>query len=134
MMSLLKIEGVGESSARKLQDFGIKSTKTLLEKGATPQGRKEIAAQSGIGEPFVLRWINHADLSRIKGVGGQYAELLEAAGVDTVIELAQRNAENLHKHLAAVNDEKRLVRKLPNQTQVNYWVKQAKKLPRAITY
>lgn len=134
MISLLKIEGVGESYGRKLQDAGIKSTKALLEKGATPQGRKEMAAQSGIGDPLILRWVNHADLSRIKGIGGQYAELLEAAGVDTVVELAQRNAENLHKHLAAVNEEKRLVRKLPNQTQVSTWVKQAKKLPRAVTY
>jgi predicted flap endonuclease-1-like 5' DNA nuclease len=134
MRSLLKIEGVGVSHARKLQDAGIKSTKALLEKGATPQGRKEIAAQSGIGEPLVLRWVNHADLSRIDGIGGQYAELLEAAGVDTVVELAQRNAENLHKHLGAVNEEKRFVRKLPNQAQVSNWVKQAKKLPRAVTY
>lgn len=133
-MSLLKIEGVGEAYARKLQDLGIKSTQALLEKGATPQGRKEIATQSGIGELFVLRWVNHVDLARIKGIGGQYAELLEAAGVDTVAELAQRNAENLHKHLVATNEEKRLVRKLPNQAQVNNWVKQAKKLPRAVTY
>jgi predicted flap endonuclease-1-like 5' DNA nuclease len=134
MKSLLKIEGVGASYSRKLQDAGIKSTAALLERGATPQGRRELAAQSGIGEPLILRWVNHADLARIKGVGGQYAELLEAADVDTVIELAQRNAENLHKHLAVVNEEKRLVRKLPNQSQVNNWIKQAKKLPRLITY
>jgi len=134
MMSLLKSEGVGEAYAQKLQDLGIKSVQALLEKGATPQGRKELAAQSGIGEPFILRWVNHADLSRIKGIGGQYAELLETAGVDTVVELAQRNAENLHKHLVAANEEKKLVRKLPNQTQVSNWVKQAKKLPRAIAY
>ena len=133
-MSLLKIEGVGEAYAQKLDDLGIKSAKALLEKGATPQGRKELAAQSGIGESFILRWVNHADLSRIRGIGGQYAELLETAGVDTVVELAQRNAENLHKHLVAANEEKKLVRKLPNQTQVGNWVKQAKKLPRAITY
>jgi predicted flap endonuclease-1-like 5' DNA nuclease len=134
MMSLLKIEGVGAAYAQKLQDLGIKSAQALLEKGATPQGRKELAAQSGIGEPFILRWVNHADLSRIKGIGGQYAELLEFAGVDTVVELAQRNAENLHKHLVAANEEKKLVRKLPNQTQVSNWVKQAKKLPRAVSY
>ncbi len=134
MKGLLKIEGVGASYYRKLQDAGIKSTAALLEKGATPQGRREIAAQSGIGEPFILRWVNHTDLARIKGVGGQYAELLEAAGVDTVVELAQRNAENLHRHLAAVNEEKRLVRKLPNQSQVSNWIKQAKKLPRLINY
>jgi len=134
MMSLLKIEGAGRAYAQKLQDLGIKSVQALLEKGATPQGRREIAAQAGIGEPLVLRWVNHADLSRIKGIGGQYAELLEIAGVDTVAELAQRNAENLHKHLIAANEEKKLVRKLPNQTQVSNWVKQAKKLPRAVAY
>lgn len=134
MKSLLKIEGVGDSYAGKLQEAGIKSTNALLEKGAKPQGRREIATLAGISETLVLRWVNHVDLARIKGVGGQYAELLEAAGVDTVIELAQRNAENLHKHLAVVNEEKRLVRKLPNQSQVNNWIKQAKKLPRLITY
>jgi predicted flap endonuclease-1-like 5' DNA nuclease len=134
MRNALKIEGVGEAYASKLQEAGIRSTPALLEKGATPQGRKEIAAQSGISETLILCWVNHADLSRIKGVGGQYAELLEAAGVDTVAELAQRNAENLHKHLVAANEEKRLVRKLPNQTQVSAWIKQAKKLPRTITY
>lgn len=134
MRSLIKIEGVGDAYVEKLQDIGIKSVQALLEKGATPQGRKEMAAQAGIDESFILRWVNHADLSRIKGVGGQYAELLEAAGVDTVVELAQRNAENLHKHLVATNDEKKLVRKLPNHTQVSNWVKQAKKMPRAIVY
>ncbi|MDZ7290164.1 MAG: DUF4332 domain-containing protein [candidate division KSB1 bacterium] len=134
MTRLLKIEGVGTSYARRLQDAGIKSMQALLEKGATPQGRKEIAAQAGIAEPFILRWVNHADLSRIKGVGGQYAELLEAAGVDTVVELAQRKAENLHKHLIATNQEKKLVRKLPTQTQVGDWIKQAKKLPRTVVY
>jgi predicted flap endonuclease-1-like 5' DNA nuclease len=134
MKSLLKIEGVGASYVRKLQDAGIKSTKALLEKGATPKGRREMAAQSGISEPVILRWVNHADLARIKGIGGQYSELLEAAGVDTVVELAQRNAENLHKHLAVINEEKRLVRKLPNQSQVGVWIKQAKKLPRLVNY
>ncbi len=134
MESLIKIEGVGAAYARKLQEAGIKSTKALLEKGATPQGRREIAAQSGISEPVILRWVNHADLARIKGIGGQYSELLEAAGVDTVVELAQRNAENLHKHLAVINEEKRLVRKLPNQSQVNVWIKQAKRLPRVVNY
>ncbi|MDZ7362759.1 MAG: DUF4332 domain-containing protein [candidate division KSB1 bacterium] len=134
MRNLFKIEGIAEAYASKLQEAGIRSTLALLKRGAMPQGRKQIAAQSGISEALVLRWVNHADLSRIKGVGGQYAELLEAAGVDTVAELAQCNAENLHKHLVAANEEKRFVRKLPNQAQVSAWIKQATKLPRTITY
>jgi len=134
MKSVLKIEGIGAAFAKKLQEAGIRSAPALLEQGATPQGRKEIAAQAGIGESVVLRWVNHADLARIKGIGGQYAELMEAAGVDTVAELAQRNAENLHRHLVSMNDEKRLVRKLPNLTQVSGWIKQAKKMPRVVSY
>ncbi len=134
MAKLVDIEGVGESYAQKLKETGITTTGALLQKGSTPKGRKEIAEKSGISDSLILRWVNHVDLFRIKGVGSEYSELLEIAGVDTVPELAQRNAESLYKKLVAVNEEKKRVRKLPVQIQVADWIEQAKKLPRVISY
>ena len=106
----------------------------LLEKGAYPKGREEIAEAAGISHDLVLKWVNHVDLFRIKGVGSEYADLLEVAGVDTVVELATRNPENLFAALESVNEEKKLVRKLPVLNQVQDWVEQAKGLPRKINY
>jgi predicted flap endonuclease-1-like 5' DNA nuclease len=134
MTSLLKVEGIGEAYAGKLTAIGVSTTQALLDKGSTPKGRKEIAEQSGISEKLVLEWVNHVDLFRIKGVGEEYADLLEEAGVDTVPELAQRNPENLNQKLAAVNQSKKLVRQLPSLAQVQSWVEQAKGLPRVIQY
>ena len=134
MAKLTKVEGIGESYAQELQEAGIKTTQALLKKGASPKGRKEIAEKTDISEKLILEWVNHADLFRIKGVGEEYSDLLEAAGVDTVPELAQRNPENLHQKLVAVNQEEELVRQLPTQAQVSDWVAQAKRLPRVITY
>jgi len=128
------IEGVGPVYAGKLEEIGIRSPLDLLVKGATPKGRTEIAEHAGISGKLVLEWVNHVDLYRIKGVGSEYADLLEEAGVDTVIELAQRNAANLYHKLVAVNEEKKLVRQLPGQSQVMQWIEQAKGLPRVITY
>jgi len=134
MPKLSEIEGIGESYAKKLEKAGLKTTKDLLKKGATPKGRKEIAKLTGISEKLILKWVNHADLFRIKGIGKQYAELLEAAGVDTVVELAKRVPENLLKKMEEVNKKKKLVRLLPFLKQVKKWVEQAKKLPRKINY
>ncbi len=134
MTKLLSIEGVGEKSAEKLKEAGIQTVEELLEQGATPKGRKAIADKTGFGDALILRWVNHVDLSRVKGIGEEYSQLLEAAGVDTIPELAQRKAENLLQKLAATNEEKKLVRKLPVLTQVNDWVEQAKRLPRKISY
>jgi len=134
MARLVQIEGVGEVYARKLEAAGIQTTQALLEKGATPAGRQEIAEKAGIGEKLLLEWINHVDLFRINGVGEEYADLLEAAGVDTVPELAQRNPDNLYQKLVTVNQAKKLVRRLPPQATVGDWVEQAKRLPRVITY
>jgi len=134
MAKLVEIEGVGETYAQKLQAAGIQTTQALLDQGSSPQGRKQIAEKTGISEALILRWVNHVDLFRIKGVGEEYADLLEAAGVDTVPELAQRNPENLYQKLVAVNQEKKRVRRLPDQAWVNDWGEQAKQLPRAITY
>jgi predicted flap endonuclease-1-like 5' DNA nuclease len=134
MAKLTEVEGIGEIYAQKLQEAGIRTTQALLEKGATPQGRKEIAEKTDISEKLILEWVNHVDLFRIKGVGEEYSDLLEEAGVDTVPELAQRNAEHLYQKLVAVNQERKLVRRLPTQSQVSDWIEQAKRLPRVITY
>lgn len=134
MANLEEIEGVGPVYASKLQQAGVPDTGALLTMGSTPRGRKEIAAKSGIAETLILEWVNHVDLFRIKGVGEEYADLLEEAGVDTVVELANRRADNLAAKLAAVNEEKKLVRVLPAQSQVGEWIVQAKALPRVIKY
>lgn len=134
MTSLTTIEGIGPAYEEKLKSAGIDSCEELLEKGATAAGRAAIVEASGMDKSRILRFVNHADLCRIKGVGGEYSELLEAAGVDTVPELAQRNAENLAAKMEEVNAEKKLVRAVPSAKQVTGWVEQAKSLPRVITH
>jgi predicted flap endonuclease-1-like 5' DNA nuclease len=128
------VEGIGEVYSAKLKQVGVDSPQVLLERGATPQGRQELAEVTGITGTLILEWVNHVDLYRVKGVGSEYADLLEAAGVDTVVELAQRNPANLFDKLNEVNAEKDLVRKVPTSAQVEDWVTQAKSLPRVITY
>jgi len=134
MAKLTTVEGIGEIQAQKLIDAGIPTTQALLEAGRTPQGRKELAEKTGVGDERILDWVNRVDLFRVKGIGEEYSDLLEWAGVDTVPELAQRNPENLHQKLVEVNKEKELVRQVPRQNQVSDWVAQAKELPRAIDY
>ena len=134
MASLKKVEGIGEVYAQKLAEAGIATTTALLEKGATPQGRKMMATATEISSKLILRWVNMVDLFRVKGIGEEYADLLEAAGVDTVPELKQRNPDNLYTKMKEVNKEKKLVRNLPGLQRVKDWVAQAKALPRTITY
>ena len=134
MAKIETIEGIGEKFAQKLREMGVATVEALLEKGATPKGRQEIVDKTGISDKLVLKWVNHADLFRINGVGEEYSDLLEAAGVDTVVELAQRRADNLTKKMAEVNGTKKLVRKLPVESQVDNWIGQAKKLPRVVSY
>jgi predicted flap endonuclease-1-like 5' DNA nuclease len=134
MAKLNEIEGIGQAFAGKLEGAGVKSTDDLLAKAATPAGRKEIAEKSGLAEKQILRWTNMADLFRVKGVGEEYADLLEAAGVDTVPELAQRNATNLFAKMKELNEAKKLVRALPTEDKVSDWIQQAKKLPRKVEY
>ena len=134
MAKLVDIEGVGAKYAKKLEKAGVTSTNALLEKGASPAGRKAIAEKSGIGEHLILEWVNRVDLFRIKGVGEEYSDLLEASGVDTVVELAKRKAENLHSKMVEVNEAKNKVRQLPTPAQVEDWIAQAKNLPRIISH
>ncbi len=134
MTKIVAVEGIGEVYAQKLQAAGIATVEALLAAGASPKGRQEIADKTGIAASLILEWVNRVDLFRIKGVGEEYSDLLEVAGVDTVPELAQRNAEHLFQKLVAANQEKKRVRKLPTQAQVGDWIEQAKNLPRVVTY
>lgn len=134
MTQIDDIEGIGPQYAEKLKAAGVNSVESLLETGATAKGRSELADKTGISGSLLLRWVNHADLFRIKGVAGQFSELLEAAGVDTVPELAQRNAENLQQALAKTNEEKNLAKSTPSLNQVNAWIAEAKTLPKIVQH
>lgn len=134
MADIVDIEGIGPVYAAKLRDAGVATVEALLGAGATPKGREALVAKTGISASQILRWVNHADLYRVKGIGSEWSELLEAAGVDTVVELAQRNASNLAAKMAEVNKKKKLVRVVPSEKQVADWVQQAKNLPRKVSY
>ena len=131
---VIDIEGVGAIYAEKLTAAGVVTVAQLLEKCAAPAGRKALAEATEIPEKVILRWANHADLMRVKGVGPQFAELLEAAGVDTVKELAHRNAENLAAKMLEVNEEKHLVRRVPVAKEIQKMIDCAKELPGTMTY
>ena len=128
------IEGIGPKYAEMLKAVGVINTGQLLAEGGERKRRVQLVERCGINEKLILKWVNMSDLFRIKGVAGQWAELLEAAGVDTVKELRNRNPENLADRMREINKEKRLVKQVPNATQIRFWVDQAKKLPPAITY
>ncbi|MCF0254980.1 DUF4332 domain-containing protein [Bacteroides heparinolyticus] len=131
---IVEIEGVGEVYAEKLKAEGIDTVEVLLEKCSKPAGRKALAEATGISPKLILKWTNHADLFRIKGVGPQFAELLEAAGVDTVKEFRHRVPENLQKRLEEVNEQKNLCNRVPSVSEVEKMVEQAKQLPPALEY
>jgi predicted flap endonuclease-1-like 5' DNA nuclease len=132
--NIIDIEGVGEVYAEKLNAAGIKTTDDMLQKCAAPKGRKELEEATGIPHGYILKWTNHADLMRINGVAGQFAELLEAAGVDTVKELRNRKAENLQPKLEECNEQKKLVGRVPALSEVQRMIEQAKELEPVVTY
>jgi predicted flap endonuclease-1-like 5' DNA nuclease len=134
MARLIDIEGIGESSAEALKAAGVGSVAALLATGGSPKGRDALAKSSGVSAKQLLRWVNHADLMRITGIGGQFAELLEAAGVDSVPELANRRADSLAAKLAGTNTSKKLTRRVPTQTMVAGWVAEAKGMARAVSH
>jgi predicted flap endonuclease-1-like 5' DNA nuclease len=134
MPGIMKIEGIGQKHPENLAKIGIRTTDALLKKGATPQGRKEIEEKTGISHKLILEWVNRADLFRIKGVAEEYSDLLEESGVDTVVELAQRNADNLYDKIIEVNKAKKLVRRPPALSMIRDWIEQAKKLKRVVEY
>ena len=132
--NIIDIQGVGEVYAEKLIAAGINTVDQLLEKGATAKGRKALEEGTGISGKLILTWVNHADLFRIKGVGPQFSELLEAAGVDTVKEFAHRNAENLAEKMLEVNEAKHLTKRVPTVVEIQRFIDQAKELEPKVTY
>jgi predicted flap endonuclease-1-like 5' DNA nuclease len=133
-VKVIDVEGIGPVYAEQLEAVGVRTTDDLLERGATEKGREELEKASGIGHAFILKWVNRVDLYRINGIGSEYSDLLEVAGVDTVPELAQRNAVNLTETLAEANAARNLVRRLPTVEMVTAWIQEAKTLPRIVQY
>jgi predicted flap endonuclease-1-like 5' DNA nuclease len=131
---LVDVEGIGPANAAKLEQAGVATPEDLLTKGGTRAGRERLAQATGFSASHLLKWVNRVDLSRVKGIDTQYADLLEAAGVDTPKELARRNPDHLHAQLAKVNASKELVRELPTAAQVGKWVEEAKALPARVEY
>jgi len=134
MTTIATIEGIGPAYADKLRRAGIRTTERLLANGGVKRGRQQIAADCDVSEKLVLEWVNRADLMRVKGVGEEYSDLLEQAGVDTVKELATRRPDNLHAACLEVSATKGVVRRVPSMSEVERWVTHAKTLPAAVTY
>ena len=128
------VEGIGPAIGEKLRNAGVKDTDTLLANCCSPKQRKELAENAGLTDGQILKFANMVDLYRINGIGAEYAELLEAAGVDPAPALARRNATNLAATLAEVNAQKKLTRRVPPEADVTKWIEQAKELPRMLTY
>lgn len=134
-MKISDIEGIGPVFAEKLSAAGVRTVEGLLEMGGMRKGRQALADASGIAAAQILGWVNRADLYRIKGVGSEFSDLLEKAGIDTVAELAKRNAANLSAAMVKlVGSGTNIVRRIPNETQIAGWIDQAKALPRAVEY
>lgn len=132
--NIREIEGIGPTYAEKLNAIDIKTTDDLLEIGATKKGREKIAASTGIPESLILTWVNHSDLFRIKGIASQFSELLEGAGVDTVREFAQRNAENLHAKLTETNEKFGLSGRVPSVEKLREMIEIAKALKSKVSH
>ncbi len=131
---IAEIEGIGNAYAEKLEAVDVKTTDDLLRRAATKKGREQLAEEAGISEKLILKWANHADLFRIRGIAGQFAELLEAAGVDTVKEFRHRVAANLQPKLVEVNNEKNLCNRVPSVSELERMIAQAKEMEPAISY
>ncbi|HEX7498337.1 MAG TPA: DUF4332 domain-containing protein [Candidatus Limnocylindrales bacterium] len=133
-MNIIDVEGIGPVYAEQLAAVGVKTTDDLLERGAKPKGRQDLEAATGIGHALILKWVNRVDLYRIKGVGSEYSDLLEIAGVDSPVELAHRNAANLVETMAEANAARSLVRRLPTLAEVTDWIEESKKLPKVVEH
>lgn len=131
---IIDVEGIGNVNAKKLVEAGINTVDDLLQKAKTPAGRKTLEETTGISGKSILKWTNHADLMRINGVGPQFSELLEAAGIDTVKELKHRVADNLQQKLEEINNKKNLVNRVPSVSEVQKMIDQAKELPAIMEY
>ena len=133
-MNIQSIEGIGPVNAERLRAAGISTVGVLLEAGATKAGRKQLATNTGLAEDLILGWVNRADLMRVRGVGSQYSDLLEAAGVDTVKELRHRRPDNLHQAMAEANAQRNLVRRVPTAHEVERWISRARELAPMVSY
>ncbi|MDH5506205.1 MAG: DUF4332 domain-containing protein [Anaerolineae bacterium] len=133
-MDISKIEGIGPVYAKQLKHAGINNTAGLLRVAADKRGRQELAEKTNLSEKLILEWVNLADLMRVKGIGEEYSDLLEEAGVDTVKELRNRVPENLHKSVLETNAKKNLVRRPPSLSMVQRWVSHAKRLDPIVTH
>jgi predicted flap endonuclease-1-like 5' DNA nuclease len=133
-MNIADVEGIGPVYAAKLEAAGVKTTDDLLSRGAKPKGREELEKATGISHGLILEWVNHVDLYRLDGVGSEYSDLLEEAGVDSPAELAHRVPANLAAKLVEVNEAKKLVRRVPTETVVAGWIEQAKTLPKIVEH
>lgn len=134
MASIDAIEGMGHADATKLRKARVRTTEALLKTASGRTGRKQLSARTGIPEKQILQWVNRADLMRVKGIGSEYADLLEVAGVDTIKELRRRNPSNLLETLIVLNTRKRLVRRLPTEGMVSAWIEEAKAVDPVVAY
>ncbi len=134
MPSIDAVEGIGQRTATKLRKNGIRTTEALLKRAADRKGRKALAGVTGFSEKQILEWVNRSDLMRCKGIGGEYSDLLEAAGVDTIKELRRRNASSLTAKMVEINEKKKLVRRLPTESMVARWIDSAKELEPSVKY
>lgn len=134
MTKLVDIEGLNAKHAKQLQQVGVRSATSLLNKAGSKKGRQEVAKECKISEKQLLEWVNRADLTRIKGISTQFSDLLENSGVDSVPELANRKADNLYNTLHEINSKKHFVKRLPSEKEVSRWVTAAKKLPKMVTH
>jgi len=131
---IIEIEGIGEKYAAALEGAGVATVEALLDTAGGSAGRQSLAEKVGVTPQRVLEWVNRADLMRINGVGSEYADLLEASGVDTVKELATRRPDHLHAKMVEVNEAKKLVRQVPSESGVEKWVAEAKTLPAKVSH
>jgi predicted flap endonuclease-1-like 5' DNA nuclease len=134
MTHINEIEGIGPTHAEKLEFHGIETVEDLLEAGASPNGREELVKKTGISHHSISKWVDEADLFRVKGIGRQYSQIVRGTGVDSVKELAQWRADHLHEKLTAINREKKHIRELPSVNAIERWIEEAKALPRIVSY
>ena len=133
-MNIEEIEGIGTDYGKKLGAAGVGTVEVLLEKGGRRLSREKLSEATGISEKQILAWVNRADLMRVKGVGSEYSDLLEAAGVDSCLELSHRVPANLHRKMEEINSARKLVRRLPTEHEVTGWVSAAKSMPKVVEH
>jgi hypothetical protein len=133
-MNIEEIEGITAADHKKLGSVGVGTVEVLLEKGGRRLSREKLARETGISEKQILQWVNRADLMRIKGVGSEYSDLLEEAGVDSCLELSHRVPEHLHKKMEEINAVRKIVRRLPTMSEVDQWVSAAKSMPKVVEH